>query len=160
MIVRVQEDDFDPGALLSDFGAGAMSVGAVVSFTGLVRADKAASGAQSVEALVLEHYPGMTEAELTRIAKEAMDRFALQDAAIVHRVGRLEAGARIVFVAAAAGHRRAAFDGADFMMDFLKTNAPFWKREETARGPGDWVDARESDNVAAERWMSPRDTGQ
>lgn len=151
-IVRVQEADFDPGEELAALGGVSPDVGAVVSFTGLVRADPGADGAP-LAALTLEHYPGMTERELSRIAQEAGRRFTLKGALIVHRVGRLPVGARIVFVAASAGHRQAAFEGADFMMDFLKTDAPFWKREETAAGPGDWIDARTSDTRRRARWQ-------
>ncbi len=151
-MIRVQCEDFDPGAELRDFGADDPRIGAVVSFTGLVRAHDGGADSPAITAMTLEHYPGMTEGQLAHIAEGATRRFSLCDALIIHRHGRLEVGARIVFVAAAASHRRAAFEACDFMMDFLKTRAPFWKREETADGQSAWVDARMADDAAAGRW--------
>lgn len=143
MRVLVQSDPFDAAALLSGFGAGA---GAVVTFTGLVRGDG------GLVALELEHYPGMTEAALSDHARAAARRFALTDVLVVHRFGRIEVGAPIMMVATAAPHRRAAFDGADFLMDWLKSRAPFWKREIGADGPGGWVAAKDADEDALSRW--------
>lgn len=143
MRVLVQPDPFDAAALLSGFGAGA---GAVVTFTGLVRGDG------GLVALELEHYPGMTEAALWDHARAAVRRFALTDVLVVHRYGRIEVGAPIMMVATAAPHRRAAFDGADFLMDWLKSRAPFWKREIGADGPGGWVAAKDEDEDALSRW--------
>ncbi|MCE2517300.1 MAG: molybdopterin synthase catalytic subunit MoaE [Alphaproteobacteria bacterium] len=150
MTVRVQTEDFDAGAeigALSSAEPGAIP-GAVVSFTGLVR-DR--HGGKIVHAMTLEHYPGMTEKELMRIRDEAMARWPITKATIIHRVGRLLAADQIVFVGCASPHRDAAFEAARFMMDFLKTDAPFWKAEETEDGT-QWVDARDSDNAAAARW--------
>ena len=148
MAVRVQENDFDVGAELKALTAGRTDIGAVVTFTGLVRDLNDGSG---VSAMTLEHYPGMTEKELERIEAEARDRWPLNDALIVHRVGRMEPGEQIVLVIAASAHRQAAFDAASFLMDFLKTRAPFWKLEEGEAG-GQWVDARETDDAAADKW--------
>lgn len=148
--VRVGEADFDIAAEIDALTAGRGDVGAVATFTGLVR-DLSAAGA--VSAMELEHYPGMTEAALERIARDAAARWPLTGLCIVHRVGRLAAGERIVLVAASSAHRAAAFEAAAFTMDYLKTRAPFWKREEGEDGAA-WVDAREADDAAAERWES------
>lgn len=148
MAVRVQENDFDVGAELKALTEGRTDIGAVVTFTGLVRDLNEGSG---VSAMTLEHYPGMTEKELERIEVEARDRWPLNDAVIVHRYGRMEPGEQIVLVIAASAHRQAAFDAASFLMDFLKTRAPFWKLEEGEAG-GQWVDARETDEAAADKW--------
>jgi len=150
MPVRVQHDDFDSAAetrALGEKGPDGFP-GAVVTFTGLVR--DMAKG-KTITAMTLEHYPGMTEAELTRIHDEAMARWPLSRATIIHRVGRLLAGENIVFVGCASPHRDAAFEAARFMMDFLKTDAPFWKAEEID-GETTWVDARDSDTAARDRW--------
>ena len=143
MRVLVQSEAFDATALLDGFGAGA---GAVVTFTGLVRGDG------GLTALDIEHYPGMTERALRDHAQAAVDRFELTDVLVVHRYGHLPVGAPIMMVATAARHRRAAFDAADFLMDWLKSRAPFWKREITADGPGDWVAAADQDEAALDRW--------
>lgn len=152
-MIRVQREDFDPGAEMAAFCAGDTSVGAVASFLGLVRADKASEGAEgaAVAAMTLEHYPGMTERQLEAIEQEARRRWPLTDVLVIHRHGRLEPGDRIVLVLTASAHRQAAFDACAFLMDWLKTKAPFWKREETAAGAR-WVDAKASDDAAAERW--------
>jgi len=151
-MIRVQAEDFDAGALLNEFMGRDTAVGAVASFTGLVRADKSASGAEAgVQAMTLEHYPGMTERQLAAIEAEARARWPLSDVLVVHRYGRLEPGDRIVFVATASAHRQAAFDACAFLMDWLKTKAPFWKLEERPDG-SDWVAARDSDADAARRW--------
>lgn len=145
--IRVQAGDFDVGAELAALSDGRPEIGAVVSFTGLVRD---LTGA--LETLELEHYPGMTEAALRDIAAEAESRWPLNGVTVIHRHGRLEPGDRIVLVATASAHREAAFESAAFLMDYLKTRAPFWKKE-TADGAGSWVDAREADQVAEERWQ-------
>ncbi|MCF6272468.1 MAG: molybdenum cofactor biosynthesis protein MoaE [Rhodobacteraceae bacterium] len=142
MSVSVQEDDFDVGAEMAAMSAGRQDIGALVSFTGLVR--EMAGGPE----LVLEHYPGMTEKALGDIEREARARWDLQDCRIIHRYGPLAAGARIVLVLTASPHRQAAFEAAEFIMDFLKSRAPFWKKE----AGGSWVDARESDEAALDRW--------
>lgn len=144
MSVRIQEGDFDPTTELDALTAGRDDIGAVVSFTGLVRGG-------DVSEMVLEHYPGMTEKALEKIEAEARERWPLQAVTIIHRVGPLAPAARIVFVATASPHRAAAFEAAEFLMDFLKTRAPFWKKEATAEGAR-WVDAREADDAAAARW--------
>ena len=145
MPVRVQAEDFDLGAEAEALGRGG-EAGAVVTFTGHVRG---APG--EVEAMTLEHYPGMTEAALAEIEAEALARWPLTGALIIHRVGRLMPGERIMMVAAASRHRKAAFEAAEFLMDYLKTRAPFWKKEDIG-GDGRWVDAREDDDEAAARW--------
>lgn len=147
MAVRVQTEDFDLGREAERLGAGG-EAGAVVTFTGHVRGDAKAG----VAAMTLEHYPGMTETALAEIEAEARARWPLTDALIIHRVGRLAPGDRIMMVAVASRHREAAFEAAAFLMDYLKTRAPFWKKEETASGDGAWVDAREADDEAAARW--------
>jgi len=119
--------------------------GAIVTFTGHVRAD------DGLTALIVEHYPGMTEREIARIAAEAESRWPLLGVTVIHRVGKLNAGARIVLVAVAAAHRRAAFEACEFLMDYLKTNAPFWKQEERS-GRLEWVEAKDSDEAAVRRW--------
>jgi molybdopterin synthase catalytic subunit len=157
MPVSVQEADFDAGAEIAALSAGREDVGAVASFVGLVRADKAVEkiGA-GVTAMTLEHYPGMTETALDDIVKEARQRWEYFDARVIHRVGRLLPGDRIVLVAVASAHRGEAFAACEFIMDYLKTRAPFWKKEQTPDG-GRWVDARESDDHAARRWNSGAD---
>ncbi len=150
MAVRVQQQDFDVGAELSTLTTGRTDIGAVVTFTGLVRDLNQGAG---VSAMTLEHYPGMTERELERIEAEACERWPLNDALIVHRFGRMEPGEQIVLVITASAHREAAFEAASFLMDFLKTRAPFWKLEES-EGDGAWVDARETDTDAAARWTT------
>ena len=146
MAVRVQTDDFDVGA--ESRALQADTVGGIALFVGTVRGLSSDSG---VTAMTLEHYPGMTEAELERIEAEARARWPLEDVTIIHRVGRLLAGDQIVLVATASAHRQAAFDAAQFIMDFLKTDAPFWKAEERD-GKTSWVDARDSDSAARDKW--------
>ncbi|MFC0340991.1 molybdenum cofactor biosynthesis protein MoaE [Paracoccus niistensis] len=143
MRVLVQPEPFDAAALTQGFGAGA---GAVVTFTGLVRAD------DGLTALEIEHYPGMTERALSEHAQAAAERFGLIDVLVVHRHGRIAVGEPIMMVATAARHRRAAFDAADFLMDWLKSRAPFWKREIGAQGPRGWVAAKDEDEAALNRW--------
>jgi molybdopterin synthase catalytic subunit len=156
MSVSVQEADFNPGAEIAALSAGRDEVGAVASFVGLVRADKAAQKVSAgetaiVQAMTLEHYPGMTEKALDAIIAEARERWDIFGVRVIHRVGRLLPGDRIVLVAVASAHRGEAFAACEFIMDYLKTRAPFWKKEETPAG-GRWVDARETDDQAAGRW--------
>ena len=148
MTVRVQREDFDPGRELEALSAGRCDIGAVASFTGLVRAEKGAGG---IDAMTLEHYPGMTERKLEEVEAEARRRWPLEACLIVHRYGRLEPGERIVFVATASAHRQAALEACAFLIDWLKTRAPFWKLEEGTEGE-QWVEAREADDEAAARW--------
>jgi molybdopterin synthase catalytic subunit len=147
--VRVQREDFDAGAEAKALTAGRTDIGAVVTFTGVVRRENVG---KPLEAMTLEHYPGMTEAELQRVEAEAARRWPLQASLIVHRVGRLVPGDNIVLVVTASAHRQAAFDAAAFLMDYLKTRAPFWKKEVGVDGAEHWVDARETDEAAAGRW--------
>lgn len=147
-MIRVQSQDFDPGAEITRLHRDRSDIGAVVSFVGVVRGE---SHGEKLTRMTLEHFPGMTERELERIAQEARKRWSLTDVVIVHRIGDLAPGDRIVLVATAAGHRQAAFEAAEFLMDYLKTKAPFWKRELRASGEH-WVEARDSDETAARRW--------
>ena len=148
-MIRVQHEDFDIGAEIEALSAGRNDIGAVASFVGIARADKGGDG--TVTAMTLEHYPAMTERQLADIEAEAQRRWNLTASLIVHRHGRLEPGERIVLVVTAAPHRHAALDACAFLIDWLKTRAPFWKREETDAGAR-WVAARDSDDRAAERW--------
>ena len=150
-MIRVQSQDFDIGAEIEAVRAGRTDIGAIVSFTGTVR--DTAKG-EPISAMTLEHYPGMTEKELERIEAEANERWPLQGSLIIHRYGEMKPGENIVLVVAASAHRHAAFEAAEFLMDFLKTDAPFWKKEDGPEGSG-WVDARESDDAALERWRKP-----
>lgn len=152
MAVRVQREDFDVGAELAALCRGNTRIGGLASFVGLVRDLHPGAGEGGpVSALTLEHYPGMTERQLAAIEAEARARWPLEATLVVHRHGRLEPGDRIVLVACASAHREAAFTACQFLMDWLKTRAPFWKREETAAG-GRWVEARAVDEDAAARW--------
>lgn len=144
MTVSVQESDFDSGAEIAALSAGDDEAGAVASFVGLVRGGE-------VLAMTLEHYPGMTEQALQEIVDQANQRWSLRRTRVIHRVGRLAPGDQIVFVSVSSRHRGDAFAACEFIMDYLKTQAPFWKKEETSAG-GRWVDARESDDEAARRW--------
>ncbi|MEM6492056.1 MAG: molybdenum cofactor biosynthesis protein MoaE [Pseudomonadota bacterium] len=148
MTVRVQREDFDVGAEIAAVRAGDLSVGGVASFIGTVRE---MAGGEAISAMTLEHYPGMTEKMLGAIEAEAQGRWPLAGSLIIHRYGRLEPGDQIVLVVTASAHRDAAFESCRFLMDWLKTKAPFWKREDTPDG-GRWVEAQESDDVAAARW--------
>jgi len=147
-MIRVQDLDFDIGAEIAALRAGRSDIGAMAAFAGIVR-DHASSS--DVSAMTLEHYPGMTERELERIEKEAHARWPLIASTIIHRVGRLLPGENIVLVAVASAHREAAFAAAQFLMDYLKTEAPFWKREEMGEGER-WVEERAADREAAARW--------
>jgi molybdopterin synthase catalytic subunit len=146
MAVRVQAEDFDAGAELSAFAAARKDVGAVVSFTGVVRDSDG-----MLDRMEIEHYPGMTEKALAKIAATATTRWQLADALVIHRHGPLRPGERIMMVATAAAHRRAAFEAADFLMDYLKSRAPFWKKEITRAGET-WVAAKDDDEAALGRW--------
>jgi len=148
MAVRVQVAPFDAGAEVNALHAANLGVGAVVSFVGYVRDFNAG---QAVAGMFLEHYPGMTEKALLKIVAEAGRRWPLLRLEVVHRVGELAPGEPIVFVGVASAHRQAAFEACDFVMDYLKTKAPFWKKESTEAGPK-WVEGRESDLAAARRW--------
>ena len=145
-MIRLTFDPFDPGALLSDFSRGRTEVGAIASFTGLTRAD---AGATAI--LELEAYPGFTEAQIGKIADRAKVRFSLDDLLILHRVGKIAPGEPVVFVATAARHRRAAFEACDFLMDYLKSKAPFWKKEHGPDGAR-WVEPRPEDHADLKRW--------
>jgi molybdopterin synthase catalytic subunit len=145
-MIRLTEDPFDPGALLSDFCRGRSEVGAVASFTGIARAE---AGATTI--LELEAYPGFTEAAIGRIADQARERFGLADLAILHRVGRIAPGEPIVFVATAAGRRREAFEACDYLMDYLKSRAPFWKKEHGPAGER-WIEPHARDHADITRW--------
>lgn len=148
VFVRVQREDFDAAAETARLTRGRLDVGAVVTFTGLCRDENG-----RLAALELEHYPGMAEAEIDRICREAVERFSLLGISALHRVGKLAPGDNIVLVAAAAPHRQAAFDGAAFVMDYLKTSAPFWKKEHPTDGSeGGWVDAKDADDSARAKW--------
>lgn len=148
MAIRVQAGAFDPGAEVNAMQAANAGVGAVVSFVGYVRDF---NDGHDVAGMFLEHYPGMTEKALAGIAAEAEQRWPLLKQEVIHRVGALEPGEPIVFVGVASAHRQAAFEACEFVMDYLKTRAPFWKKEHTADGPR-WVDGRSSDHAAADRW--------
>jgi len=149
MMIRVQREDFDIGQEIEALTRGRTDVGAVVSFAGLVRDD--VEDGDRLKSMTLEHFPGMTERELARVEEEARVRWPLLDVLIVHRHGELLPGDRIVLVVTLSHHRGAAFEAASFLMDYLKTRAPFWKRELRASGER-WVDARDSDDAAASRW--------
>ena len=149
MAVRVQSADFDISREIAALTAGRTDIGAIVTFTGVVRGE---AGGKPLASMTLEHYPGMTEAELARVEAEAHARWPLQASLIVHRIGSLKPGDNIVLVVAASPHRHAAFEAAAFLMDYLKTRAPFWKKELARDGSGGWVDAREVDTAALDRW--------
>jgi molybdopterin synthase catalytic subunit len=150
MSVRVQTEDFDVGRELDSLVAGGRQAGAVVSFTGLVRE---ASDSRNITAMTLEHYTGMTERALQDIIERARERWDIFDALVIHRVGRLLPGDRIVLVAVSGSHRGECFRACEFIMDYLKTEAPFWKKEETAEAGAHWVEARQTDDEAAQRWV-------
>lgn len=146
--IAIQHEDFDAAAEIARLTRGRTDIGAVVTFHGLCRDENG-----RLAALELEHYPGMAEAEIARIAGEAAARWPLQGLTIIHRYGKISAGGNIVLVVAAASHRQAAFEAASFLMDFLKTRAPFWKREHPADGAaGGWVETAEADDAAQDRW--------
>ena len=146
--IRLQREDFDSAKEAAELTRGRTDIGAVVTFAGICRDHEAGRG---VSALTLEHYPGMAEAEIARHAETAMSRWPLTGLTVVHRVGRIAAGENIVLVLTASAHRQAAFQAAEFLMDYLKANAPFWKREEKPDGTS-WVAAHSHDDDAAARW--------
>ena len=146
MTVRVQSDAFDAGAELNGFAKGRHDIGAVVSFTGVVRDTKG-----DLQEMLIEHYPGMTQSAISKIAEEAAQRWDLADVLVIHRYGPLKPGAPIMMVATASAHRAAAFAAADFLMDYLKSRAPFWKKEITTSGAS-WVAAKDADEDALNRW--------
>lgn len=145
MSIRIQPEDFDFGAEIAALKRSSGDPGATVTFTGIVRGDG------GITSMTLEHYAGMTEREIARHVDEAMARWPLLGVSIVHRIGQLAPGDNIVLVAVAAAHRQAAFEAAQFLMDYLKTRAPFWKCEER-RGGSQWVEARDADEASASRW--------
>ena len=148
--VRIQREDFDVAAEIARLTQGRADIGAVVSFSGLCRDEQG-----TLSALELEHYPGMAEAEIARIAAQAIQRWPLQGLTAIHRHGKIAPGENIVLVVAASAHRQAAFEAANFLMDYLKSRAPFWKKEHRADGSqGGWVEAKEADARAAQRWKT------
>lgn len=148
--IRIQSGDFDVAAEVENVRAGVSDAGAIVTFSGICRSEDG-----RLAALELEHYPGMAEAEIERIAADAADRWPINAITVIHRHGRIEPGANIVLVVTASSHRQAAFEAANYLMDFLKTRAPFWKKEHHVDGTsGAWVLARDEDDAAAERWRS------
>lgn len=152
-MIKVQQENFDVSAELATLTAGKHGIGGVVSFVGLVRdMIRVDDRDAALRAMTLEHYPGMAEKKLAEIEAEAQSRWPLEASLIVHRYGRLEPGEQIVLVACASTHRQAAFDACNFLMDWLKTEAPFWKLEETDTGES-WVDSKASDDEAAARWQ-------
>jgi len=151
--IRIQREDFDVAAEIAGLTRGRADIGAVVTFSGLCRDEQGA-----LSALELEHYPGMAEAEIGRIAAQAVERWPLQGLTVIHRHGKIAPGENIVLVVAASSHRQAAFEAANFLMDYLKSRAPFWKKEHLADGSqGGWVEAKEADDHAADRWTKPRE---
>ncbi len=149
-MIRVQAEDFDVGAEMAAMGGN--DVGALASFVGLVRGG---AGDDKIGAMTLEHYPGMTQKKLAEIEAEARTRWPLEDCLIIHRYGRLEPGERIVMVITASSHRQAALEACAFLIDWLKTSAPFWKLEERASGK-EWVEARAADDQAVEKWAAKK----
>ena len=147
--IKVQTEDFDIGAEIAALTVGRTDIGGIGCFVGTVRADTKGS---TVTGMTLEHYPGMTERAIARIVDQAVGRWPLLGCTVIHRVGSLRPGENIVLVIAASAHRQAALDATAFLIDWLKTKAPFWKREDFTSGEGAWVDAREEDDAAASRW--------
>ncbi len=152
--IRLQRDDFDAGAETAKLTDGRTDIGAVVTFTGICRDHE---GGRGVAAMTLEHYPGMAEDEIARHVADAEQRWPLLGVTVIHRYGRMQPGDNIVLVVTASAHREAAFEAASFLMDYLKTRAPFWKLEERPDGQ-DWVAAKETDDVAAARWVRDEKT--
>jgi molybdopterin synthase catalytic subunit len=150
--VRLQREPFDVAAEAEKLARGRADIGAVITFTGICRG---AEDGEPIAALTLEHYPGMAEAEIERHVAEAITRWPLAGVTVIHRFGRIEPGEDIVMVVTASAHRQAAFAAAEFLMDYLKTRAPFWKQVEKAGGKT-WVDPKTADDAAAERWRAPR----
>lgn len=149
--IRIQAEDFDIASEVAALSEGRADCGAIVSFTGLCRDEGG-----RLQALELEHYPGMAEAEVGRVVEEARGRWPLTGLTVIHRYGKIRPGQNIVLVVTASAHRRAAFEAAEFLMDYLKTRAPFWKREHLKDGTaGGWVEAKDEDDTALERWSRP-----
>lgn len=152
-VIRIQSEDFDIAAETARLVGGRADIGAIVTFTGICRAEQ-----RQLSALELEHYPGMAEAEIGRIAHEAIGRWPLTGLSVIHRVGMISPGQNIVLVIAASSHRHAAFEAAGFVMDFLKSRAPFWKKEHRADGTaGNWVEARDADEARLRDWALTKD---
>jgi molybdopterin synthase catalytic subunit len=151
--IKVQTEDFDIGAEIAALTDGRTDIGGIGCFVGTVR-DNAKDSAQAVTGMTLEHYPGMTERAIAKIIDDAESRWPLLGCTVIHRVGPLRPGDNIVLVVAASAHRQAALDATAFLIDWLKTKAPFWKREDFSNGQGAWVDAREEDDAAASRWLT------
>jgi molybdopterin synthase catalytic subunit len=149
--VRLQREPFDAALVAAELTRGRNDVGALVTFTGICRGDE---NGEPIAALTLEHYPGMAEAEIERHVGEAIERWSLLGVTVIHRYGRILPGETIVMVATASSHREAAFSAAEFLMDYLKTRAPFWKQVEKASGKS-WIEAKTIDDAAAERWTAP-----
>jgi molybdopterin synthase catalytic subunit len=149
--VRLQREDFDAAAEAAALTRGRSDIGAVVSFTGICRG---AESGEPIVALNLEHYPGMAEAEIARHVEDAKARWPLLGVTVIHRHGRIKPGENIVLVVTASSHREAAFAAAEFLMDYLKTRAPFWKQVESKSGTA-WIDAKDADDAAADRWRKP-----
>jgi molybdopterin synthase catalytic subunit len=149
--IRIQQADFDVAQEIAALSKGRTDVGAVVTFSGICRGSE---NGEPIATLALEHYPGMAEAEIERHVEEARSRWPLIGVTVIHRHGRMVPGDNIVLVATASSHREAAFAAAEFLMDYLKTNAPFWKREESEKGTS-WIEARDHDDAATARWTKP-----
>jgi len=149
--IRLQRDDFDLATESARLTGADTTIGAVVSFVGRCRGDE---DGHAISALTLEHYPGMAEAEIARHVEEALTRWPLKGVTVIHRYGRIMPGDNIVLVLTASSHRQAAFAAAEFLMDYLKTRAPFWKSDERPDGDRNWIDARDADDDAAARWDS------
>ena len=154
--IRLQREDFDPAAEAAKLTHGRTDIGAVVTFTGICRG---AESGEPIAALTLEHYPGMAEVEIASHVEEANARWPLMGVTVVHRHGRIEPGENIVLVVTASSHREAAFAAAEFLMDFLKTRAPFWKQVEGA-GEKTWIEAKDADDAAADRWRKDREAAE
>ena len=148
-VIRIQSADFDASAEIAAIANGRADIGAIVTFTGLCRDEGG-----TLAAMELEHYPGMAEAEIMRIARQACERWPVTDLVAIHRFGKIAPGGNIVLVIAASSHREAAFSAASYLMDYLKTRAPFWKKEHRKDGTaGEWVDAKDKDDEALKRWQ-------
>jgi molybdopterin synthase catalytic subunit len=154
--VRLQRENFDPAAEAAALTRGRTDIGALVTFTGICRG---AEQGEPIAALTLEHYPGMAEAEIARHVEEAQARWPLMGVTVIHRYGRIEPGENIVLVVTASSHREAAFAAAEFLMDYLKTRAPFWKQVESPAGKT-WIEAKAADTAAAGRWNKPREAAE
>ena len=152
--IAVQTEPFDSGAEIARLAASNHAIGGIASFIGVVRGHNRVAGQEAeISTLTLEHYPGMTEKALARIVDSARERWPLQGVTVIHRVGELQLGEPIVLVLTASAHRQAAFEACEYIMDILKTEAPFWKKERLPDGSERWVDARETDSEAAARWL-------